>query len=274
MLQFPSYKSNEIMVTFTLKMDELERMETLFIGQQLIKLHSVDSTNNYAANLIRATKVVEGTVIMADFQDAGRGQRGAEWHSKPGENLLVSFILAPAFLKISEQFYLSKIVAISIWDVMKSFGFDVKIKWPNDIYINEKKGAGVLIENSIQKGKIEKSIVGIGLNVNQKEFSSERFTSISKELNLKHDKMDVLKLLSKSLEKNYFLLKRKDFEKIDKLYNEQLLFLNIDRLYQIGDIVKSGKIKEVIPNGNLKVDFNGNEQLFDLKEISFFPSQS
>jgi BirA family biotin operon repressor/biotin-[acetyl-CoA-carboxylase] ligase len=262
------------MVTFTLKMDELERMETLFIGQQIIKLNSVDSTNNDAANLIRATKVVEGTVIMADFQDAGRGQRGAEWHSKPGENLLLSFILAPSFLKISEQFYLSKIVALSVWDVMNSLNFDAKIKWPNDIYINEKKVAGILIENTIQKGKIDKSIVGIGLNVNQKAFSSERFTSISKESNKQHDKMDILKLLSRALEKHYFLLKRKDFDKIDELYNEQLLFLNTERLYQVGEVIKSGKIKTVIPNGNLKVDFNGDEQLFDLKEINFYPSQS
>lgn len=261
------------MVTFTLKMDELERMETLFIGQQLIKLNSVDSTNNYAANLIRTTKVVEGTVIMADYQDAGRGQRGAEWHSKPGENLLMSFILSPTFLDISSQFYLSKIVAMSIWDVMNVFDFDVKIKWPNDIYINEKKVAGVLIENAIQKGKVEKSIIGIGLNVNQEAFSSDRFTSISKELNSKHDKMDILKMLCKSLEKNYFLLKRNDFKKIDEIYNQRLLYLNMEHSFQVGDAVKSGKIKEVVSNGNLKVDFNGEVQLFDLKEINFFPSQ-
>mgnify|MGYP000521852515 CR=1 FL=1 len=261
------------MVTFTLLNQVIPSMDTLFIGQQIIKLATVDSTNNYAANLIRTSKVVEGTVIMAEFQEAGRGQRGAVWNSKSGENLLLSYILAPSFLEVHEQFYISKAAALAIWETLDSLHFNVKIKWPNDIYVNEKKIAGVLIENTLKKGKIDKTIIGIGLNVNQQEFSSERFTSICNESNEEHDKMEVLNLLSTHLEKYYFLLKRKNFDKINEFYNERLLFLQMERQFQINDSIVSGKIIEVVSNGNLKVDFNGDQKLFDLKEINFFPSQ-
>ncbi len=121
------------------------------IGQKIIHLESVDSTNNYVANLIQRKEITHGTVIMADEQFAGKGQRGAEWHVNPGKNLTFSFLLENINLSISQQFFLTQVVSVSLVNLLKKLKLTAQIKWPNDIYINRNKIAGVLIENQVVK---------------------------------------------------------------------------------------------------------------------------
>ena len=127
-------------------------METLFIGKNLLFLHDVESTNTYAMNLLRNVNVIEGTVIHTDNQTNGRGQRGALWTSNIAQNITSSIILKPTFLPIDNTFYLSKISALAVYDVLTDIlpnsQYDTKIKWPNDILVNQQKIAGILIENN------------------------------------------------------------------------------------------------------------------------------
>ncbi|MEE1168368.1 MAG: biotin--[acetyl-CoA-carboxylase] ligase, partial [Alistipes sp.] len=111
--------------------------------------------------------------IWSEHQTAGRGQRGHTWHSVEGENVTFSVVLKPTFLPVVEQFLLSEIVAISLVDTMKEYGIDCRIKWTNDLYAGDSKLAGVLIEHSLSVEGIARTIVGIGLNINQVDFPSD-----------------------------------------------------------------------------------------------------
>ena len=131
--------------------------KTLFLGKKIIELDSVDSTNNYAANLISQTKVLDGTVIMAYFQSQGRGQRGNDWMASPGENLTISIIVSTSFVDIGNQFVISQAVSLGVCKyVEQRLGCNGHVKWPNDIYVDGKKIAGILIENQFT-GKVLES---------------------------------------------------------------------------------------------------------------------
>lgn len=131
----------------------------------------IDSTNTQAARELDTAN--EGTVWIADFQTAGRGQRGNKWESKEAENLTFTILFRPVFLHPSQQFLISQICSLGVCRYLRSKGLPAQIKWPNDIYVGNKKICGMLIENSIMGDKLAVSIAGIGLNLNQKVFSSD-----------------------------------------------------------------------------------------------------
>ena len=132
---------------------------------------TIDSTNSQAAREMETAQ--EGSVWIADFQTAGRGQRGNKWESSEGENLTFTILLKPEFLHPSSQFRISQICAIGVCRYLKEKGLEAQIKWPNDIYIGNKKICGMLIENSVRGDKLAVSILGIGVNLNQTKFSSD-----------------------------------------------------------------------------------------------------
>ena len=118
-------------------------MNDYIIGNQVIKVQSVDSTNNYAAKLLNQTKVPFGSVIMAYYQTSGRGQRNSVWSSANGNNLLISVILDLSSIPPPKIFYLSKLIALAIKSSVENIiGNEVKLKWPNDILVNKKKSGG------------------------------------------------------------------------------------------------------------------------------------
>lgn len=132
---------------------------------------TLDSTNSQAARELDTAP--EGSVWIADFQTAGRGQRGNKWESGKGENLTFSILLRPEFLHPQKQFLISQICALGVSRYLNDKGLPAKIKWPNDIYIGNKKICGMLIENSLRSDKLAVSIAGIGLNLNQTRFASD-----------------------------------------------------------------------------------------------------
>ena len=140
---------------------------------KIIKKEILDSTNNYLKNIIKSSGKRELLCVTAEEQTAGKGQAENSWHSEKGKNLLFSMVLYPEFLEVSKQFFLSKIISIALVNVLNKIQKGFKIKWPNDIYYKDKKIAGILIENLLSADKINRSIVGIGININQENFPSE-----------------------------------------------------------------------------------------------------
>ncbi|MGM9844751.1 MAG: biotin--[acetyl-CoA-carboxylase] ligase [Muribaculaceae bacterium] len=143
-------------------------------------LDSCESTNTYIAS--QASLMADGDVVAARTQSAGRGQRGNSWEAEPGANLTFSMLLRPAELAPARQFELSMAVSLAIVDVLDGLlphPLSAQIKWPNDIYVTDKKICGILIEHSLTGSKIQHTIVGIGLNVNQQQFFSDAPNPVS-----------------------------------------------------------------------------------------------
>lgn len=138
---------------------------------------SIDSTNLQAHRELADAQ--EGSVWVADFQTAGRGQRGNTWESGAGKNLLFTVLLRPDFLHVTKQFAISQIAALAMVKYLETKGLSPKIKWPNDIYVGDKKICGILIEHTVAGANLSASILGIGININQTQFCSDAPNPIS-----------------------------------------------------------------------------------------------
>ena len=246
---------------------------TLFVGQTIVKLSEVNSTNTYVKEILSNSKpLLDGTVIMADHQFAGRGQSNNVWESKPGENLTFSIYLNSSFLAVNHQFELNKAICLGIIDHLVSLlGDECKIKWPNDIYYQDKKIGGILIENVTKGYQLKDSIVGIGLNINQKEFGklNNSASSLSKILHQDYDLDKLLAQICQSIEKRYLQLKAGKIAVLDADYTAKLFRLNKPNLFKIDDQVILGTIKGVKSNGRLIIGIANGTKEFDLKEITF-----
>lgn len=250
-------------------------METLFIGSNIIFLPEVNSTNSYAIELLKNVNVVEGTVIHAAHQTQGKGQRGNSWEAQIASNLTTSIVLKPSFLELKNQFFLYQITALACYDLMAELlnnsQYDIKIKWPNDILVNKKKIAGILIENSITHSTLNYSVIGIGININQLFFKDGiNATSLNTICNKEFDINVILKLLCKHLENYYLKLKNNKFDIITQSYLEHLYGINSWLNFEIKNELKTFLVKGINKNGLLILqDKIGNETDYDLKEIKW-----
>lgn len=245
------------------------------INQQIVRILQTDSTNNYANRQIRENVLPEGTVFLAYEQTSGRGQFDNVWESEPGANLLFSMVLYPDFLAITRQFMLSKIVSLGIYSVVHKLVEGAKIKWPNDIYVGDKKLGGILIENSIMSGTIKSSIVGVGLNINQTDFKSNAPNPVSlKMLTNKHCESEgILQDILAEISRYYDLLCLGNFEKIDKEFLSALYRLN-ERHYFKSNVIFEGEIVGVDPIGKLLIKKDdGLISEFYFKEVEFLQKQ-
>lgn len=167
----------------------------------IIRLDSCTSTNSTLAAMARTEP--HGTVVTVDNQTAGRGQRGNTWESEPGKNITMSMLLKPQHIEASDQFVISEAVSMALVDLLNEHitNHDIAVKWPNDIYVDNKKICGILIENSVCAGRIEHSIAGIGLNINQMHFISDAPNPISMIhfSGREHDVDEILAQLSQKL---------------------------------------------------------------------------
>ena len=246
----------------------------LFVGQNLITLKEVDSTNNFLKNILSNSKPLpEGTVIMAESQYAGRGQQQNRWHSDPGKNLTFSLLLNPAFLSIADQFDLTRAVSNAVYDALKPLlGNALKIKWPNDIYYGDKKLGGMLIENLLQGSQIKQSVIGIGLNVNQEDFppTLPHAISIKQILQADYDLRLILSEICNNIEAWYLNLKAGKISFVRESYLNRLYWLNELHSFRANEAVFEGKIKAVKNNGLLVVENNFAAELeFTFKQIEF-----
>lgn len=247
---------------------------TLFVGQNLIKLSAVDSTNNFLKNLLsKSEPLPEGTVIMADDQFAGRGMQENVWKAEPGKNLTISLLLKPTFLSLNKQFLLNMAISIAINNTLSGYlPKGLSIKWPNDIYYNDVKLGGVLIENSIIGNGIKNTVVGIGLNVNQALFPAEliqKATSLYQILQENVNLQVLLADLCSQIEALYLSLKANKEDMIRKAYVDRLYRLNTSAFYRQNGEVFEGIITGVSDSGLLNIDKNGELVQFNFKEIEF-----
>ena len=189
----------------------------------LIHINETNSTNNYLQSLCSKQKMEELTVVVADFQTSGRGQRGNSWESDPGKNLLFSTVIFPEFLEARRQFLISQIISLAIKEELDTYTTDISIKWPNDIYWKEKKICGMLIENLMGRN-ISQSIAGIGININQEMFhcSAPNPVSLRQITGKKYDLFEILKNIMLRIQSYYSLLKKGDTTSIACQYEKSL----------------------------------------------------
>ncbi len=239
------------------------------LGKKIIQIESVDSTNNYIANLINVGKIEHGTVILADEQINGKGQRGSKWLSNPGENLIFSMFLDSAILSVNHQFVLTEFVSISVYNALKKVGVESQIKWPNDIFVNKKKIAGILIENQIKGSNLNGTIVGIGLNVNQVHFGDINATSIKTEKGVFFSVQEFVFLLLSEMNVIWQFVQENNFDFLKEEYLNNLWLLNKKSIYSDVNGEFEGIAIGIDEIGRLIIERNHGIFKYDLKEISF-----
>lgn len=219
-----------------------------------IYIRSISSTNTFASELLRKGKVKEGTIVYTDYQSAGRGQPGNRWYSAKGKNLLFTMILYPP-INADEQFLLSMAVSEGICAFLKRYIPGPQIKWPNDIYSGSRKIAGILIENSVQGNRIEHSIVGVGLNINQQKFSRSIPNPVSLSLitGKKYDTGRCLREVATEILKKYNLLLTGDRKRIEEEYITLLYRFGESHYYRDNTGIFRGTIVSVKPSGLLEI---------------------
>lgn len=236
-----------------------------FASKNVFYLPSCHSTNEEASKLVGD----EGMIIITDEQLSGKGQRGNTWESAPFKNLTFSLVLRPSFLPVQQQFKLTQAISLGIAHVIQTMVSKVvKIKWPNDIYVGEKKIGGILIQNSVKGSKMEYSIVGIGLNVNQNKFLIPIATSLSSLTGKTFELNNILNEVVSSIYEYYDLLKQGSHKAIDKEYQQVLYQLNETKKYDSKGFF-DGKIIGVDPLGRLMIETEEGVRCFQHQEVKF-----
>jgi BirA family biotin operon repressor/biotin-[acetyl-CoA-carboxylase] ligase len=244
----------------------------MIIGSKIIFIENLPSTNTYAASLIKTETIPEGTIIRADFQSAGRGQMGNQWESEAGKNLLISLVLYPTGIEASDQFLISMAVSLGISDFLGREIPGCKIKWPNDIYVNNDKIAGILIENSLMENAILNSVAGIGLNINQCKFITNAPNPVSMSLltGREYDLDDSLIGLASALDHRYLQLMSGKHSEIRRSYISKLYRLNEWNDFHDSAGTFIGRIITVTDDGMLQIERNDrNIREYSFREVDF-----
>ena len=240
----------------------------------IIKIESCASTNSFLKDLSDKQTLEEGTFVVTSKQTAGKGQAGNYWEADPCKNITLSMVLFPDFLPIQKHFLLSEIIVLGVKDVLDTYTQGISVKWPNDIYYQDKKLGGILIENDIMEQTISRSIVGIGININQETFRPETPNPISlKQITGKESDLNVfLEQISDSISARYKQLKDGEIDTIIKDYH-QALYRN-NGFYPFKDSNHSflAEIESVGNDGFLHLRNDKGEQLcYTFKEVTFLP---
>lgn len=249
---------------------EINISNTIFTGKFLLNLPETASTNHFAKIWLSKNKPIDGAVILAENQTAGRGQAGASWWASPGLNFTFSVIYLPTFLKIQDQFFLSMAVANGIRGVLQQAfpSGSFSVKWPNDIMAGHKKIAGILIENSISGHTIQSSVIGIGLNVLEKTFPGlPNATSMALE-GWTGDFAKLFEQVLVGIEQNYLLLKKGETKKIADQYLEHLFMMDQECWFEDKSGKFKGAIKGIAPDGALFIKAENGLRKYYFKEVS------
>lgn len=239
---------------------------------KIIKLHTIDSTNDYLKQLAVTEELKNFTTVTANFQTKGKGQRGSVWESKSGDNLMFSVFIDTSFLALDKRFYLNIITSLAITKVLNNLLLShVKIKWPNDILSGNKKICGVLIENNFKGTTIQYTILGVGLNVNQVSFEDlPSATSLKKLTGIHYSLDELLYEILLALEVYYNQLKDGSYNELKALYLKDLFRKNKPSTFRNaeGDLFV-GYIKDVTEDGKIQILLEDEVMgEYDLKEIS------
>ena len=237
---------------------------------------TLDSTNQYLQNLLNEGADIADNIVVTDFQTSGKGQGKNVWQSDEGKNLLFSIAIDMSFLKAENQFLLTQMVSVAMINVLKKYlpEESLFIKWPNDIYFNDKKIAGILIKNEIKGMMMGTSIIGIGLNVNQTSFDENLPNPISMKMITGKD-FDLKLLLNDICHE----LRAMSYEPYRNAQNSQptanSYIKHLYRYQQWAFYKHEGSVKEMMITGYdqfgrlILKEKNDREVVCDLKEIAF-----
>lgn len=247
-------------------------MNTLFLGKNFVGLPKVDSTNAFLAGLIHAAPA-EGTVVFSAHQTQGRGQQGNTWLSEPDQNIACSVLLHPRFLSPAKIFQLNKAVALALAQALQSLlpGQEILIKWPNDILLNRRKVAGILLENQLGSTMVINSIVGFGVNVNQTKFGEGygQPISMASAAGQEFELQMVLERILEQLEGRYLALRAGKTEALEHDYLHLLYGFQEEIPLMIDGERKMAMPVGVDTSGRLAVQVDGGMRYFGIKEIAF-----
>ena len=232
-------------------------------------LGTTTSTNDDA----RDAKYRHGDIVWAEHQTAGRGQRGHKWLSPEGENLTFTMVVEPHFLPVAEQFLLCEAMSVALTDTFAAYGIETRIKWTNDIYAGDRKLEGVLIEHSYSGATLSRSLLGIGINVNQTAFdpSLPNPVSMAQLTGRRYDRREVLETFERCMLARYAQLENGDREALQRDYRDHMYGLGQRRPFRRPDgSLTHGIIEGVRTSGELMLrhdDGSLGEYLF--KESEF-----
>ncbi len=244
-------------------------VSNLHIGKQVFCYDSVSSTNDIAHHLAKSG-AQSGTIIVAEFQTAGRGRGAKKWIAQKGENLTTSVILRPT-MPLENLAALPLLVALAIAQAIEEIARrQVEIKWPNDVLMQRKKVAGVLVETSAQAGAVDYIVVGIGLNVNQAQFPddlADRATSLFLETGIRYDKSTLLVSLMRFLDAHYTRFAKGETESLLTTWRAYCKMLGKPITFFQGNLRREGIALDIDKRGFLRVEINQKEELLSQAEI-------
>ena len=227
---------------------------------------TIDSTNSEA--LRRLPELPSGTVLAAREQTAGRGQRGNTWFTEPGKNLTFSIVLKPSGLAAGEAHLLNYLASVTVAEFLEGYGVSCCIKWPNDIYVGRKKICGILVENSLSGGRVAASVIGIGININQKEFPQlASATSLSLATGREYVLEDCLKAFMAVFESLQHKLEGLPAAYTSRLFQKGVQARYVD--YLRGNEEFTGTILGVSQDGRLIIHDGAAERLYRFKEVGY-----
>lgn len=245
-----------------------------FAPAHIIRLDEVLSTNDYLEEVLTQRQLPEGSLVVAQNQTRGKGQENNHWESEAGQNLTFSMVLYPDFIPAEEQFMLTQIASISICHVLDSLQLPepVMIKWPNDIYLGNRKVAGMLIKNNISGNTIGQTICGIGLNVNQAVFSDQAPIAVSLAMatGKKYNLEELLSMWHLEFSYTYDTIKKGKYAAINRTYLSRLYLLNIPSRFIIHGEKLYATITGIGKYGMLELAaVDGRKFICGLKEVVF-----
>ena len=244
-----------------------------------IKWHrseSIGSTNTYLRSLNGGDPAYDYEVAVAAFQTAGRGQKGNSWESEAGKNLLFSILAHPKNIKVKEQFYISEAIALAVSDsviaaIGPEFASGVSVKWSNDVYWNDCKMAGILIENTLQGDRILDTVAGVGLDVNQELFVSDAPNPISLK-NITGKEYDLEALLSDIIDRfiGYMDLPASERPHVDQAYHDRLYRREGYHKFRDEKGEFQACIEGIRPDGCLMLlTDDGRKRVYEFKQVQF-----
>lgn len=238
---------------------------------KIIRMEEVDSTNRFLIQLGSYDEEAL-TVAVADYQTAGKGQGTHVWESEAGKNLLFSLLVCPRWVPVRQLFLLSEAGALAIKEALDSYAGGFSLKWPNDVYWNDRKISGTLIETSVDSRGIKRCVFGVGVNINQMQFLSDAPNPVSLAQIVGHevDREEVLQKIIDAFLRYYELLRRADYQDVSGIYHLSLYRRKGYHWYEDADGKFEGAFVEVEDDGHLVLhDKKGVIRSYTFGEIKF-----
>ena len=241
---------------------------------RLFYLTEIDSTNKAIQRIAAVEELLSGSIVMADFQTAGRGQKGFSWESEAGKNLIFSILFHPVNVPANRPFVISEMASLSVKYTLDQYLTDITVKWPNDIYYKDLKITGILIENVIIARKIAQSVIGIGINVNQTEFISDapNPVSIAQITGQPLDRLKVFADFRRTFATQSERLNNACFDAIHDDYKNAMYRKEGYHKYADATGIFEARIHDIEPTGHLILERpDGSRSQYAFKEVTQVP---